>query len=94
MTEQLREDQEEESQLRDTLYAQALEELRYKADVIKTLCHKVAFLEGSMKLKDVKIATLTSQLELGPSDSCTSARLSGNTSSQLMKLRRRPRTQI
>lgn len=34
-----------------------------KADVIKTLCHKVAFLEGSMKLKDMKITGLTNQLD-------------------------------
>ncbi|XP_001607611.1 sperm flagellar protein 1 [Nasonia vitripennis] len=86
---------DEEDRLRDS-YSQALEELRVKADVIKTLCHKVAFLEGTMKLKDMKIATLTSQLEMMPQTTndaniVVSARQPTNNP---LKLRKRPRTQV
>ena len=40
-----------------------MHELSAKNDVIKTLCQKVAFLEGTMKIKDDKITALTSQMD-------------------------------
>ncbi|XP_014221294.1 uncharacterized protein LOC106648729 [Trichogramma pretiosum] len=55
-------EQDELANLRES-YEQARNDLNVKSDVIKTLCHKIAFLEGTMKLKDMKIATLTNHLD-------------------------------
>ncbi|XP_058802651.1 uncharacterized protein LOC131670769 [Phymastichus coffea] len=94
--------EDELSHLRES-YAQTLEELRVKADVIKTLCHKVAFLEGTMKLKDMKISGLANQLDaqqqfqMQQQQQLQVPELSAKSnaaSNPTTKIRKRPRTQI
>ncbi|KAG7190100.1 hypothetical protein KM043_006234 [Ampulex compressa] len=41
---------------------QLRQELREKDDIIRTLNHKVAYLESAMRLKDLRISNLTSQI--------------------------------
>nr|XP_034181223.1 uncharacterized protein LOC117604830 [Osmia lignaria] len=54
-------DEEEESISRQVC-AQLRQELREKNDVISTLNHKLAYLESAMKLQDLRISNLTSQI--------------------------------
>ncbi|XP_051164538.1 uncharacterized protein LOC127283598 isoform X2 [Leptopilina boulardi] len=43
-------------------YEQLIEEIREKEDIISTLNHKVAYLEGTMRQKDLRIANLMIQI--------------------------------
>ncbi|XP_077282159.1 uncharacterized protein LOC143908384 isoform X2 [Temnothorax americanus] len=45
-----------------TIYAELKKELREKEEVISTLNHKIAYLESSMKLKDLRISSLAGQI--------------------------------
>lgn len=45
-----------------TIYAEMKKELREKEEVISTLNHKIAYLESSMKLKDLRISSLAAQI--------------------------------
>jgi len=45
-----------------TIYSGLKQELREKEEVISTLNHKIAYLESSMKLKDLRIASLAAQI--------------------------------
>ncbi|XP_018341882.1 PREDICTED: sperm flagellar protein 1-like [Trachymyrmex septentrionalis] len=45
-----------------TIYAELKQELREKEEVISTLNHKIAYLESSMKLKDLRISSLAAQI--------------------------------
>ncbi|XP_029171432.1 sperm flagellar protein 1-like isoform X2 [Nylanderia fulva] len=44
------------------IYTQLKQELREKEEIICTLNHKIAYLESSMKLKDLRISSLTMQI--------------------------------
>ncbi|XP_072759920.1 uncharacterized protein [Anoplolepis gracilipes] len=44
------------------IYTELKKELREKEEIICTLNHKVAYLESSMKLKDLRISSLTTQI--------------------------------
>ncbi|KAK2575835.1 hypothetical protein KPH14_007210 [Odynerus spinipes] len=63
----LTEDKKTEAEAEDEtvprqLCLQLRQELREKDNVICTLNHKIAYLEGAMKLKDLRISGLTSQI--------------------------------
>jgi len=45
-----------------TMYTELKQELREKEEVIRALNHKIAYLESSMKLKDLRISNLTEQI--------------------------------
>jgi len=45
-----------------TIYAELKQELREKEEIIRSLNHKIAYLESSMKLKDLRISNLTEQI--------------------------------
>ncbi|KYN05277.1 PREDICTED: sperm flagellar protein 1-like [Cyphomyrmex costatus] len=45
-----------------TIYSELKQELREKEEVISTLNHKIAYLESSMKLKDLRISSLAAQI--------------------------------
>ncbi|KYM82667.1 hypothetical protein ALC53_06842 [Atta colombica] len=45
-----------------TIYTELKQELREKEEVISTLNHKIAYLESSMKLKDLRISSLAAQI--------------------------------
>ncbi|XP_011164604.1 sperm flagellar protein 1 [Solenopsis invicta] len=55
------EDANDESVQR-TIYTELKQELREKEEVISTLNHKIAYLESSMKLKDLRISSLAAQI--------------------------------
>lgn len=55
------EDANDESVQR-TIYAELKQELREKEEMISTLNHKIAYLESSMKLKDMRISSLAAQI--------------------------------
>ncbi|XP_011863065.1 PREDICTED: sperm flagellar protein 1-like [Vollenhovia emeryi] len=55
------EDADHESAKR-TIYAELKQELQEKEEVISTLNHKIAYLESSMKLKDLRISSLAAQI--------------------------------
>lgn len=44
------------------VYAELTQELREKEEAIRTLNHKIAYLESSMRLKDLRISSLTEQI--------------------------------
>lgn len=44
------------------IYTELKQELREKEEIICTLNHKIAYLESSMKLKDLRISSLTTQI--------------------------------
>ncbi|XP_011500339.1 PREDICTED: sperm flagellar protein 1-like [Ceratosolen solmsi marchali] len=76
-------------------YTQALQDLRMKSEMIKTLCYKISFLEGALKFKNIKITTLTSQLKQNTPETFSPFISKINTTStNITKPRRRPRTQI
>ncbi|RLU25926.1 hypothetical protein DMN91_002089 [Ooceraea biroi] len=45
-----------------TVYADLKQELREKEELTRSLNHKIAYLESSMKLKDLRISTLSEQI--------------------------------
>ncbi|XP_036151329.1 LOW QUALITY PROTEIN: uncharacterized protein LOC105840377 [Monomorium pharaonis] len=45
-----------------TMYTELKQELREKEEVISTLNHKIAYLESSVKLKDLRISSLAAQI--------------------------------
>lgn len=52
----------EDANVQRTIYAELKQELREKEEVISTLNHKIAYLESSMKLKDLRISSLAAQI--------------------------------
>ncbi|XP_029041032.1 uncharacterized protein LOC114875194 [Osmia bicornis bicornis] len=61
-TEKISANDEEEESISRQVCAQLRQELREKNDVISTLNHKLAYLESAMKLQDLRISNLTSQI--------------------------------
>lgn len=72
------------------VYAQLRQELREKDDVICTLNHKVAYLESAVKLKELRISNLTSQILQNAVESEQLAKIQTNNDAQAKP---RPRTQ-
>jgi hypothetical protein len=56
-----------DKQLRES-YAQVLKDLHAKSEMIKSLYQKISFLQGALKLKNLKITALTNQLVQNSSD--------------------------
>lgn len=48
--------------VRREIYTELKQELREKGEIISALDHKIAYLESSMKLKDLRISSLTTQI--------------------------------
>jgi hypothetical protein len=71
-----------------TIYEELKQELREKEEVIHALNHKIAYLESSMKLKDLRISNLTEQIpqNIIEMDQMTKSR---NNDSARLKLRLR-----
>lgn len=44
------------------IYTELKQELREKEEIISTLNHKITYLESSMKLKDLRISSLATQI--------------------------------
>lgn len=60
-TERIKENVNDET-VRREIYSELKQELREKEEIICTLNHKIAYLESSMKLKDLRISSLTTQI--------------------------------
>lgn len=60
-TERINKDANDET-VRREIYTELKQELREKEEIISTLNHKIAYLESSMKLKDLRISSLTTQI--------------------------------
>ncbi|XP_019697722.1 sperm flagellar protein 1 [Harpegnathos saltator] len=71
------------------IYEKMKRELREKEEIIRTLNHKIAYLESSMKLKDLRISSLTAQiLQNAVETNCPTMKLQPNDGVQI-KLRSR-----
>ncbi|GAB1860102.1 Sperm flagellar protein 1 [Camponotus japonicus] len=60
-TERIKENVNDET-VRREIYSELKQELREKEEIICTLNHKITYLESSMKLKDLRISSLTTQI--------------------------------